>query len=112
MQADSNQFDIGIERTQRGVDIENYTKIAGSLTSIGIAIQQIQNLGSIWKNQDLSLDEKLLQTIINLGFTLSSIIRAYQTLDKIIISYNANSAIAVAREQAETAAKVAKTAAI
>jgi len=55
---------------QRAAKIENWAKMAGGIAQVGSAIQQIQNLGSIWKNSDLSGGQKLLQTITNLAISL------------------------------------------
>ena len=65
-----NSFVTGQERMQRAANIENWAKAAGGIAQVGSAIQQIQNLGSIWKNSDLSGGQKLLQTITNLSISL------------------------------------------
>lgn len=64
------QFVTGQERMQRAANIENYAKMAGGIAQVGSAIMQVQNLGSIWKNEDLTTGQKLLQTITNLAFSL------------------------------------------
>ena len=64
------QFVTGQERMQRAANIENYAKMAGGIAQVGSAIQQVQNLGSIWANSDLSTGQKLLQTITNLAISL------------------------------------------
>jgi len=65
-----NSFVTGQERMQRAANIENWAKAAGGIAQVGSAIQQIQNLGSIWKNSDLSGGQKLFQTITNLSISL------------------------------------------
>ena len=65
-----NDFVTGQERMQRAANIENYTKMAGGIAQVGSAIMQVQNLGSVWKNEDLTTGEKLLQTITNLAISL------------------------------------------
>jgi hypothetical protein len=65
-----NDFVTGQERMQRAAKIENYAKMAGGIAQVGSAIQQVQNLGSIWKNEDLTIGQKLLQTITNLAISL------------------------------------------
>lgn len=65
-----NDFVTGQERMQRAANIENYTKMAGGIAQVGSAIMQVQNLGSVWKNQDLTTGQKLLQTITNLAISL------------------------------------------
>jgi len=42
------------------------------------ALQQFQNLGSIWKNADLSTGQKILQTITNLSFSLPMLINGFR----------------------------------
>ena len=64
------QFDSEVDKASRAVTIENYAKMAGGIASVGASIQQLQNLGSIWKNEDLTIGQKLLQTITNLAISL------------------------------------------
>lgn len=64
------QFETSISRISRAATIENFAKMAGGIASVGTSIQQLQNLGSIWKNEDLSTGQKLLQTITNLAISL------------------------------------------
>ena len=64
------QFETSISRITRAATIENFAKMAGGIASVGTSIQQLQNLGSIWKNEDLTTGQKLLQTITNLAISL------------------------------------------
>lgn len=64
------QFETSISRISRAATIENFAKMAGGIASVGTAIQQLQNFGSIWKNEDLTTGQKLLQTITNLAISL------------------------------------------
>jgi hypothetical protein len=66
----------------RPTKIEVFTKMAGGIASLGIAIKQFQSLGSIWskKQQDVPFGEKLLQTIITLGMSISMAIPAIMNL--------------------------------
>ena len=74
-----NDFVTGQERMQRAAKIENYAKMAGGIAQVGSAIQQVQNLGSIWKNSDLSTSEKVLQTVTNLAFSLPMLTAGFKT---------------------------------
>ena len=65
-----NDFVTGQERMQRAANIENYAKMAGGIAQVGSAIQQLQNLGSIWKNEDLPMGQKILQIITNAAISL------------------------------------------
>lgn len=51
-------------------NVQGFINLAGGMAQVARGIQQIQNLGSIWKNQDLTLGQKALQTITNLAFSL------------------------------------------
>lgn len=64
------QFDSKVDKASRAVTIENYAKMAGGIASVGTAIQQLQNLGSIWENKDLTTGQRLLQIITNLAISL------------------------------------------
>lgn len=64
------QFETSISRISRAATIENFAKMAGGIASVGTAIQQLQNLGSIWKNEDLPTGQKLLQIITNFAISL------------------------------------------
>ena len=72
-----NSFISGQERMQRAAKIENWAKVAGGIAQVGTSIQQIQHLGSIWKNADLSIGEQLLQTITNLSFSLPMLLGGF-----------------------------------
>lgn len=64
------QFETSISRISRAATIENFAKMAGGIASVGTAIQQLQNLGSIWNDKDLTTGQKLLQIITNLAISL------------------------------------------
>ena len=72
-----NEFVTGQERMKRAADIKNYANMASGIARVGSAIQQIQNLGSIWKNSDLSTGQKLLKTITNLAISLPMLIGGF-----------------------------------
>jgi hypothetical protein len=50
--------------------LQDITKTITGINTMATAVQQFQNLGSIWKNEDLSKGQKVLQTITNLSFSL------------------------------------------
>jgi len=47
-----------------------FSDIAGGIAQVGSAIQQISNIGSIWKNEDLTAGEKMLQITTNLAMSV------------------------------------------
>lgn len=74
-----SNFTSGVTRAKNTQKIENYAKMAGGIAQVGSAIRQVQNLGSIWKNQDLTTGEKLLQTVTNLAMSLPMLINGFRT---------------------------------
>ncbi len=66
----TGDFNTGLNNMAQAATIENFAKLAGGISQVGMSIQTIQNLGSIWKNSDLEEGQKWLQTITNLSFTL------------------------------------------
>lgn len=81
-QQNESNVDESLLNTSRAIDIEKYTKIAGGIAQVGMAIQQVQRLGSIWKNADLSTGEKLLQTATNLSMSFMMLSRGAGQLIK------------------------------
>lgn len=75
-QAKNTQNKIGkfFDNIKRQNNIENFSKIIGSIGQIAFGIQQIQNLGSIWKNSEIDQGQKITQTITNLTMTLPTLI--------------------------------------
>ena len=63
---------------QRATKIDMFAGLTGGLATVGMAIKQFQSLGSIWskKEQDTSIGEKLLKTVISLGMGLSMLLPA------------------------------------
>ena len=105
-------FETLKNNAQRTATIETFTKAAGSVATLGRAIQQVQNLGSIWKNTDLSTGEKLLQTIINLTTTISMAVPAITNLNKFFKLLTASKAEDAAASAADAAANAIETGAI
>ena len=73
------EYQIMKQRSERTITVQNVVELAGGIARLGSAIQQIQNLGSIWKNEDLSIGQKLLQTITNLAISLPMLATGFTT---------------------------------
>ncbi len=69
-----------LQNAARQEIISNFTKMAGAISSVGFAIQNIQNIGNIWQDDDLSTGEKILQTATNLATTLPMLLSGYTSL--------------------------------
>lgn len=74
-----DQYTVMQQRAERTVSVQNVVQLASGVARLGSAIQQIQNLGSIWKNEDLSTGQKLLQTITNLAISLPMLATGFTT---------------------------------
>lgn len=104
------------------LDDQNFTtrvsNMIAALGSLTFAIQTVQNLGSIWNNDDLTIGEKILETIMNVSMALpmaaSGIIdtgKGFQAIgEKWVEVAKARMALAEA-EKVGAAATVASTAA-
>lgn len=77
---------------------------ANQLMQLGMMIQAIQNLGSIWNDDDLTTGEKVIQTLTNIGMIIPQTISLISSITKARVSYNA---VVLEGTKAETAEAVA-----
>lgn len=66
------------ERLAKMSTVDIFSNMTTGVMNLGSAIQNLQNLGSIWSNEDLTTGEKLLQTVTNLAFTLPMLISGFK----------------------------------
>ena len=59
--------------TQQDI-LTKITGIVAGLGSLAFAIQTVQNLGSIWSNDDLTIGDKILETIMNVSMALPMLV--------------------------------------
>ena len=57
----------GLEKAELTAKIKQFTELASTVGMVASAFQLIGNLPSIWKNDDLTLGEKVLQTTMNIS---------------------------------------------
>ena len=90
--------------------VENTTQAVSALGRLAMSINTIKNLGSIQNNDDLSMGEKFLQTIMNISFALPGLTSAFATFRKI---FNFSSIVDIVNTKlaAHSAALAANTAA-
>ena len=105
----TTQGSIGVaEVSSEGMDSQQQIKqivdTVGALGQLAFAIQSVQNLGSIWKNEDLTIGEKVLQTIINLSMVIPSLVNATNGLNE-VFSLTKMAKIAAATEIVTAAKK-------
>lgn len=121
-----------VNKQELQAQIQGYIQLASSLGQVAMGIQTIKNLGNIWSNKDISLGERLLQTMMNLGMTLPMLVSSYEKLQSAggissflkLLTTDISSLIKVKETEealiaeettaigAETAKRVAETAAV
>ena len=78
-----NSIKVG-QASSAGMDsqkrIKEITDTVSALGQLAFAIQTVQNLGSIWKNENLTTGEKVIQTITNLSMVIPSVVSIWKTL--------------------------------
>ena len=74
---EENKFFEDVDMTSSIQSVVQMTAAIGQLTS---GIQTLINLGSIWKNEDLTTGEKVLQTFMAIGTALPLVINSITTL--------------------------------
>lgn len=65
---------------QRLFDTTNIVKMVGAVGQMASVMMTIGNLGSIWKDEDISASEKILKTVTTLGFAIPSIITSMKNI--------------------------------
>lgn len=61
--------------------IMSITNTIGALGQLASAINTVSNISNIWSNEDLDTSQKLLQTLMNIGFVLPMVTSAMKTLN-------------------------------
>ena len=106
--------------------VQGVVEAVGAMNQLAFGIQSIQNLGSIWSNDDMKFTEKLVKSFMVLTSAIPSIVFAFRTLkqssDKVTKSLQkqavANTQLLVSESATttktigQTAAFVAQTAAV
>ena len=92
---------------------DGITKTVTGLSSLAFGIQSIQNLGSIWKNEDASTGEKILSTITALSVALPMLTTGLNTVytgfNKISDGLKVTTALMGGYVSGETAMSIANT---
>ena len=96
-----NNFLTGIELRAK---IQQSIQLVSSFGQLASAITTVSRIGSIWSNEDLSMGEKMLQTVTNLGFAIPMLVNSLSQI-------NTAFGLGTTLSGAHTAALVAETAA-
>ena len=71
--------------TQKGLELQaklnNVIELTSAVGDLAFAWTSFQELGSLWANEDLSLGEKVLQTITNMAFVIPQLITAMKAFN-------------------------------
>ena len=65
-------------------DVTNAIKFISALGQISSTLMTIQNLGSIWKDKDVSTGEKILKTVTTMGFVLPTLYSSFKNMSTAI----------------------------
>lgn len=98
-----------LQNAARQEVIANFTKIAGAISSMTFAVQTFQNLGSIWKDKDADVGDKVLKTVTTLATALPMLVSGYTSLLAGIKGVTAAKKTYAAATAALTAAEVTET---
>ncbi|MEE3324399.1 MAG: hypothetical protein VZR33_03615 [Methanosphaera sp.] len=67
-----------IDRGSSNIRIQDLVNLVGGIAQLGSSIQQLQNIGDIWANNNLNAGQKFLQIITNLSFSFPMLISGLQ----------------------------------
>ena len=106
---EETKFFEDVDMTSRIQNIVQMTAAVGQLAS---GIQTLINLGSIWSNEDLTVGEKILQTIMALGTAIPLIITGFTTMKTSLVGLAVSFGVVGSAEEAATMGAVQFGAAI
>ena len=106
---EETKFFENVDMTSRIQNIVQMTAAVGQLAS---GIQTLINLGSIWSNEDLTVGEKILQTIMALGTAIPLIITGFTTMKTSLVGLAVSFGVVGSAEEAATMGAVQFGAAI
>ena len=82
VQQGDQQFEDGINAMELQAKVQSITELTSAVMALGSAYSTIQNLGSIWSNDDLEITQKLGQTLGALVGIFTTVTTAIATLSK------------------------------
>lgn len=106
---EETKFFEDVDMTSRIQNIVQMTAAVGQLAS---GIQTLINLGSIWSNENLTVGEKILQTIMALGTAIPLIITGFTTMKTSLVGLAVSFGVVGSAEEAATMGAVQFGAAI
>ena len=84
--AEAQQAKNNLQQSFKTLDlretVSSITSFSQGLTNIAFAMQSIQNLGSIWRNEDVSLGDKITQTLMSMSMVITNLIYGISALKK------------------------------
>jgi len=96
-----------VKTLENQAGIQRIVETTAAIGQLGFAIQSVSQLGSIWKNQDLSAGEKLLQTITSLSIAIPMVVSSFSQLSKVVAGLAfVQNLLAAAEEKAAVAATI------
>lgn len=112
---DTEQWAQRQANLQRQMNIQNVVNMTAAVGQLGFAITSISNLGDIWTEEDVSVGNKLLQTLMNLTITIPMLVssipaitQGISSIKKLTNGNNLVTAIAIALNKKLAASNVEK----
>ena len=98
----------GLEKAELTAKIKQFTELASTIGMVASAFQLIGNLPSIWKNDDLTLGEKVLQTTMNISSVIGMLSPAVAAIVGWYKKLNTEMAIATVQSMTEAELEAVK----
>lgn len=102
----ADTFEQGLITQEQINSIINLSSAVGQLA---FAWSSFQSLGSLWSDEDLSIGDKLLQTIMNLAFTIPALLDTFSILRNAYVEMRRASAAATTEDTVATTANTVAT---
>lgn len=93
------------EEAKQFNSIKAFTNLVAGIGQIASGLNSLVNITKIWKNENLSAGEKILQTFTNLSFTLPMLINGLGSIVTLTVSKGAADAAAAGSTVAHTVAQ-------
>lgn len=77
-------WDRFLKKLDTGKIIQNFTLVTSAIGQVTSSIYTLQNIGSIWNDEDLTSGEKLLQTIMALSSAAPMLVAGLGSLNKVL----------------------------
>lgn len=93
-----------LKATKQFANVQTFVKMTAGLGQMASGLNNIVNLTKIWKNENLSTSEKLIQTFTNLSMTVGMLVNGYKQISESAKGLNALIKVTIATKELEATA--------